>query len=374
MLSDVCIKDYDELNRTSIVQQTAFWSIVKKKIGHDSIAVNFRARKNDLFNDVAIDTHINSDLLVIIKKLNQNDSIAYVPYGPELEPGNEFQGVFLEELSESLRSFLPKDCFMIRYDLCWETFWTKEGSYLDDQGNLTGEPSNRSKEMRLNFNTINWNLRKAETNILPTNTLYLDLQHEIDTILERMKPKTRYNIKLSQNKGVTVRIANLKDLNIWYELYTETARRNGLYLNDLKYFEAILTTKADLTKSPAEVYYLIAEVENKPLAAMFLVISGNRSSYLYGASSDRNRNFMPTYALQWKAICLSKEKGCKEYDMFGVSPGNDVTHPLYGLYKFKTGFGGEIFHSLGCWDYPFDEVKYNIFKSLELRNQGFHMH
>jgi lipid II:glycine glycyltransferase (peptidoglycan interpeptide bridge formation enzyme) len=188
-----------------------------------------------------------------------------------------------------------------------------------------------------------------------------------------MKPKTRYNIKLAQKKGVTVRIADLSDLSIWYSLYTETANRNGLYLNDIKYFKAILTTKADTTKSPADVYYLIAEIDNKPLAAMFLIITGNRSSYLYGASSNINRNYMATYALQWFAIRLSKEKGCKEYDMFGISPNKDVTHPLYGLYRFKTGFGGQIFHGLGCWDYPFDHEKYNIFKSIEIRNQGFHI-
>lgn len=373
MLSDVYRKDIDELYKTSIVQQTAFWSIVKRKIGQDSIAMNFKSKKSNLYNDVISDSTINSDLLVIIQQVNNTDSIAYVPYGPELEPENEFQGVFLEELSECLRSFLPKNCFMVRYDLYWESFWTRDSSFIDNQYNSFAEPSIKSQEIRFNFNTINWNLRKSETNILPTNTLYLDLQPELNTILERMKPKTRYNIKLSHKKGVTVRTADLNDLNVWYSLYTETANRNGLYLNDIKYFEAILTTEADKTKSPAEVYYLIAEFDNKPLAAMFLILSGNRSSYLYGASSNINRNYMATYALQWFAIRLSKEKGCKEYDMFGISPNNDITHPLYGLYKFKTGFGGEIFHSLGCWDYPFDQEKYNIFRSIERRNQGFHI-
>ena len=95
--------------------------------------------------------------------------------------------------------------------------------------------------------------------------------------------------------------------------------------------------------------------------------------YLYEASSSSNRNFMATYALQWHAIRMSKEKGCKEYDMFGISPNNDASHPLYGLYKFKTGFGGELYQSLGCWDYPFDEEKYNIFKNVERRNQGYHI-
>ncbi len=63
---------------------------------------------------------------------------------------------------------------------------------------------------------------------------------------------------------------------------------------------------------------------------------------------------MPTYALQWEAIKIAKEYGCTEYDMFGVSPGPDHSHPMYGLYQFKTGFGGELFHHLGCWDYLLD--------------------
>jgi len=373
MLSEVLKKDIDELYKTSIVQQTAFWSLVKRKTGCETIAINFKSKKSHLFHDAVADYDINSDLLVIIMQVNKHDCIAYVPYGPELEPDNEFQGLFLEELSECLRSFLPANCFMIRYDLCWEVFWTGDNAYFDNKGNLLDVPSIKSQELRLNINTLNWNLRKAQTNILPTNTLYISLVADLNSILDRMKPKTRYNIKLSQKKGVTVRMADISDLHIWYHLYSDTAQRNGLYLNDIKYFEAILTTRADSTKSPAEVYYLIAEYEKTPLAAMFLIISGQRGSYLYGASSNINRNYMATYALQWEAIKISKEKGCIEYDMFGISPKNDIAHPLHGLYQFKTGFGGEIFHSLGCWDYFFDKAKYQLFMSMELLNPGFHI-
>ena len=373
MLKNVYKKDIAELYKTPILQQTAFWSIVKNKIGQKSIAVNFKLNKSSVYSNIISDKIINSDILVIIQYLNKTDCIAYVPYGPELEPENEFQGVFLEELSECLRSFLPNNCFMIRYDLCWKVYWAKEFNTFTENDNLQTAPSVKTQEFRLNFSTINWNLRKASSNILPTNTLFLDLQPDISSILEKMKPKTKYNIKLSQRKGVVVRIADLKDINNWYELYTETAQRNGILLNDIKYFKAILTAKSDKTKSPADVYYLIAELDNKPLAAMFLVISAHRGSYLYGASSNNHRNYMPTYALQWEAIKLSKEKGCKEYDMFGISPNADNSHKLYGLYKYKTGFGGEIFHSLGCWDYPIDNDKYNVYKSIELNSQGFHI-
>lgn len=373
MLSDVRIKEIDELFKTPIVQQTAFWSKVKNKLGSNTIAVNFKSGTNSLFNDVSINGTLNSDILIVIQYVSRTECIAYVPYGPELEPDAELQGKFLEELSESLRSFLPKHCIMIRYDLCWESYWANDDDFFDYEGNWLGEPGTHVQEFRFNFNTINWNFKKTQSNILPANTIYLDLKPDNNLILGRMKPKTRYNINLSIRKGVHVRKAGMESLHIWYALYKETALRNNILINDIKYFEAILTAKADDTNSPAEVKLLIAELDNTPLAAMFLIISGSRGSYLYGASTGILRNYMATYALQWEAIKISKEKGCTEYDMFGISPNSDSSHPLYGLYKFKIGFGGNIFHGLGCWDYPLDIEKYNNFKIFELRSQGFHL-
>lgn len=369
MLTDIRRKDIAELYRTPILQQTAFWSIVKRKVGQQSVAMNFKINRRSVFAASEADAWIHSDILVIIRPLSKDACMAYVPYGPELMPDNEFQGMFLEELSECLRPFLPKNCCLIRYDLCWEVYWAKEKSPTV-LGDVWGtEPAVRTQEMRLNFRTINWNLRKAYSNNLPTNTMFIDLQPDLETILERMKPKTRYNIRLSQRKGVVVRRGDRRDLPLWYALYTETANRNGIVLNDIRYFEAILTAKSDKTKSPAEVFFLIAELDHQPLAALILVISAHRGSYLYGASSSHHRQVMPAYALQWEAIRISKEKGCKEYDLFGISPGAEQTHQMYGLYRFKNGFGGELFQSLGCWDYPLDQNQYLQFKQLELNNR-----
>ncbi len=116
-----------------------------------------------------------------------------------------------------------------------------------------------------------------------------------------------------------------------------------------------------------------SEWNSEPLAAMFLIISDKRNSYLYGASAAKHRNVMATYALQWEAIQLAKAKNCTEYDMFGTSPTPDPTHPMYGLYKFKSGFGGNLFHSLGCWDYPLLQKPYEMYKAFESQAAGFHM-
>ena len=356
------------------MQQTAFWSDVKAQLGAGTLGVNFKARQSDLFHRSTEDkTIISSDILAVIRQIDRYHSIAYIPYGPELEPSEEFQGMFLEELSESIRPFLPKDCILIRYDLCWQSYWAKDEEHFDENGIWKGQPDSLSQEFRFNFNTHRWNFKKAYFNILPSNTIYLDLTQDADAILRKMKSKTRYNIRLSARKGVEVKTMGLDGLDIWYELYKETAARNHLFLNDIKYFEAVLRAKTDTSRSPADVRLLIAEWEGMPLAAMFLVMTANRGSYLYGASSSQHRNLMPTYALQWEAIQLSKANGCTEYDMFGISPSPDPSHPLYGLYKFKAGFGGEIYHSLGCWDYPLDEEKYALFRVSEINSQGYHL-
>jgi len=374
MLTYIQNKEIEQLYTTPIVQQTAFWSVVKKKLGATTLAINFNSRKSDLYNiPQSEDDVIVSDVLVIVRYIDQNHSIAYVPYGPELQPDDEFQGLFLEELSECIRSFLPKNCIMIRYDLCWESYWAKEQNYFDPDGNWIGEPQISTQEMRFNFNTVNWNFKKTSSNILPSNTIYVDLNKDIDEILATMKPKTRYNIGLAERRGIVVKSSGIENIDIWYKLYQETAQRNHILTNDIKYFRAVLSAKTNDMRSPAEVKLLIAEYNNQPLAAMFLIITGNRGTYLYGASSSENRNLMATYALQWEAIKISKASGCTEYDMFGVSPNPDPKHPLYGLYRFKTGFGGEIYHSLGCWDYPLDVEKHRHLIALELLEQGYHL-
>lgn len=373
MIADIEDKEIKQIYRTSIIQQTSYWSEVKKLQGVDSKAFNFKAKASDLFAGTQDESYFVGDLLILIQALDADSCIAYVPYGPEIEPSEESQGYFLEQLSESLRSFLPKNCIMIRYDLSWESHWAKDDDCYDLHGNWLGVPDKKIQEIRLNFNTEHWNLKKANTDILPSNTIFMDLKKDADVLLGGMKSKTRYNIQLSKRKGVKVRSLGMESLAIWYELYRQTAVRNNFFLHDISYFKIVLSAKANDTLSPADVYLLVAEVEGMPLSAMFLVVSANRGTYLYGASATDNRNYMASYALQWRAMEIAKEKGCTEYDFFGIAPQADPSHPMYGLYRFKSGFGGTVYHRLGCWDYPLDKDKYKYYISMEFKNQSYHL-
>lgn len=373
MFSHVYLKEIEEVFRTPIIQQTAFWSEVKGRLGVKSIAVNIRIRKSDFDPEAGPFEYIMADMLVLLQQVSEQYCYAYVPYGPEIDPGEELRGTFLEQVSEQMRSFLPASCIMIRYDLSWESFWANDPDCISEEGSWLGPPTVNSQEFRFNFGTELWNLKKAGSNILPSNTIFVNLKDDSNTLLARMKPKTRYNIGLSLRRGVEVRMAGLDELPLWYALYAETATRNNFYLHDIEYFRVVLTARANDTQSPADVFLLIAEHNKLPLAAMFLVISGHRATYLYGASSGESRQFMATYALQWKAMELAQHCNCNEYDMFGISPASDPSHPMYGLYRFKTGFGGEQYHGMGCWDYPLIEDVYLYFTSVEMKQQGYHL-
>lgn len=356
---------------TPIVQQTSFWSKVKERLGLVSSAYEFKVRNRDIYEGVGGFSCTNADFILFFQYLNQEDYLAYVPYGPEVEPSENNQGAFLEELSEILKSYLPKNCIALRYDLNWESHWCKEEDF-DEDGTWIGLPKSEFQEIKLNYGTCNRNLRKANTNILPASTIVLDLTQKESDLLQRMKPKTRYNIKLALRKGVEVRSMGIEGLKIWYDLYHETALRNGLFINDYLYFETMFASKMEGEDNEVKVQLLVAYYDGIPLSAMFLVLSSYRATYLYGASSSQMRNVMSTYALQWKAIQIAKANNCFEYDMFGIAPSPNPSHPMYGLYKFKQGFGGEIYHQLGCWDYPIEEDKYNYFSACEMNMQGYY--
>lgn len=365
-------KEIQSIKSTNIVQQTAFWARVKYQQGLQPLAFTISATDDLLDPTKKGSRKIQDDLLVFIRYISTDSCFAYVPYGPKVQPDYENYGLFLEELSEVLKPHLPAGCFLIRYDLPWESQWAKESDYYDEKGSWKGLPSVNNQEFRLNFKTHNWNLLKSPSDILPTNTFFLDLNQNEDRLMQRMKPKTRYNIRLSLRKGIAVKEYGMDKLDHWFEIYKETALRNNITLHHKEYFRSVLSQQKNNESGKVQTRLLMADLDGEYLAALFLILSKNRGTYLYGASSSQKRNYMATYALQWEAIRLAQQAGCKEYDMFGAAPNANSAHPLYGLYRFKSGFGGHLFHRMGCWDYPINQSDYQSFKALEYTNQSYH--
>ena len=351
-------KPATKLIATRLLQQTTFWSKVKSRLGWSALAC-----------DMKVDGIPSGDLLLLQREVSPGVSIAYAPFGPELLPDNDQRGLYLSVLSSELKELLDPSCMFIRWDLPWESPYSEDEDRFDDKGNWLGPPETRLRELRMNWGVTGSAVRKAPTDILPPDTIIIDLNREESQILAEMKPKTRYNTRLSFRRGVHVRHGKASDLDIWMKLYEQTARRNEIVYHDRRFFEALLVQRCH----DATVHLLIAEKQSIPLAAMFLSISADRATYLYGASSDEGRSLMAPYALQWTAIKESKQHGCHSYDLFGVAPGPNPEHPLYGLYRFKAGFGGEMIHRQGSWDYPYDSRSYGYYIAQESTAKGFHL-
>jgi lipid II:glycine glycyltransferase (peptidoglycan interpeptide bridge formation enzyme) len=193
--------------------------------------------------------------------------------------------------------------------------------------------------------TWNLKLRTSPQNIQPPRTLIINIKDDVDAIMAKMKQKTRYNIRLAEKKGVTVRAWD--DIVSFHKMMLVTGGRDGFGVHSLEYYRRAY--KLFHPKGMCEL--LVAEFEGNPLAALFVARNGNRAYYLYGASTEEERNRMPTYLLQWEAMKWAKSRGCEEYDLWGVPDEDEATleanfekrhDGLWGVYRFKRGFGGEL--------------------------------
>ncbi len=345
-------KDASDLLPTDILFQTTFWSHVKSEMG-------WKAHAFDLTSSGP-----EGDVLVLTRSFADGVTAAYVPQGPEHSPRPEHYGLFLEDLSVALAGQLDPAVSFIRYDLPWES------QYSSDAGNDTpgqawvGRPETRLRELRMNFGTKSWSLRKAPLDLTVADTLILDLGGSEEEILSRMKSKTRYNIRLAERRGVRVFTASVDMLPTFYDLYRQTAQRNGFPPSDFNHFSALFSAVARRPDS-SEIHFLLSAHSEVVLAGAIIAISGCAATYLFGASSSKNRNLMGSYAVQWEAIRLARARGCRTYDMGAVPPANDPYHPFHGMYRFKAGFGGRIIHRSGSWDYPLDATAYTRFRNAE---------
>ncbi len=189
------------------------------------------------------------------------------------------------------------------------------------------------------------------------NTFLLDLSKSEDRLLAEMKQKTRYNIRLASRQEVSVRLGGVHDFDLLYRMYAETSVRDGFAIRNSAYYHDAWGSfiQAGLAQP------LIAQVNESPVAALIVYKYADTALYMYGMSRDQHRQKMPNYLLQWEAIRWAKQHGCKTYDFWGAPETIDPEDPLWGLYRFKSGFGARFVCSLGAWDYVAKPFLYWIY-------------
>ncbi len=190
--------------------------------------------------------------------------------------------------------------------------------------------------------------RYAGQQIQFKNTVLLDLTPSEADLLAAMKPKWRYNIRLAGRRGVSVRPGAEADLPAFFRLYATTSRRDGFLIRPEAYYLAAWRRFLQANRAAL----LLACVNSTPVAGLMLFFSGQAAWYMYGASDNESRNLMPNHLLQWEAVKTAKARGCTTYDMWGAPDVFDETDSMWGVYRFKTGFGGLTRRGLGAYDYP----------------------
>jgi lipid II:glycine glycyltransferase (peptidoglycan interpeptide bridge formation enzyme) len=280
--------------------------------------------------------------------------LAYVPKGPvaDFSDLSLCQTLFdaLHQRCRSQRAIMVK----IEPDL-----------YLDDASEETKDGG-----------SLPWaehGFRPGTQTIQPRRTVLLDLTQGEELLLKRMKSKTRYNIRLAGRKGVQVRAGEGEDIHAFTQLMALTGERNDFGVHTPDYYERAyaLLARAGMAR------LFMATYEGQPVAGVMVFVCGQKAWYMYGASGHEHRERMPNYALQWAAIRWARAQRCRTYDLYGIPDEDEETleaqfterhDGLWGVYRFKRGFGGQIVRSVGAYDAVYNAPLYWLYhRALSLR-------
>ncbi len=197
--------------------------------------------------------------------------------------------------------------------------------------------------------------------IQPRYVFRLDIKNKTeDELFKNLHQKTRYNIRLARKKGVVVKEGTREDLKIFHKIMIETGARDGFIIRPLEYFEKMYDELG-----PEHMKLLLAYHDDKVISGVIPIMYGNKTWYLYGASSNSYRNLMPNYLLQWEMIKIALDRKDDVYDLRGVSGVVDENHPQYGLYRFKKGFGAEFTEFIGEVYISFKPFVNSLYKTSE---------
>lgn len=191
------------------------------------------------------------------------------------------------------------------------------------------------------------------------DTMRSEIAADDDAQLAAMRSKTRYNVRLAERRGVRVRRGGAELLADFHALYVETGRRQGFGLRAEAYYRDAWTSLLQAGRATV----ILAEHEGRPLAGVLPARFGDTAWYLYGASASEGREHMAAYAAQHESLRWAREVGCRHYDWWGGPARLERDDPLYGVYRFKRGFGAVWAPQLGAWDFPARRVRHGLYRS-----------
>ena len=319
-----------KLDRVTDVTDVAAWTTIEQSLGADVLQSwwwgDLKARHGWTPRRLAVldaDGQPCAAAQILFRHVGPV-SVAYAPRGPAAAPDAPDAPDALSALTVGIDQ------------LCWRARSVAaliEPSSCDlalpSQGSLAWEPT--------------------DVLLQPRRTIKVRVDRPDDDLLAAMKPKTRYNVRLATRRGVVVRRGSIDDLPAFYAMLAETSMRDRFGIHEIEYFRDMLDVFGD------DAALLLAELDGEPAAGALVVRHGTEAVYMYGASATRLQRHMAAYLIQFEAMRWARSIGCVIYDLWGIPDddagpesgqddgrGPNVRAGLWGVYRFKQGFGGEV--------------------------------
>jgi peptidoglycan pentaglycine glycine transferase (the first glycine) len=203
--------------------------------------------------------------------------------------------------------------------------------------------------------------RRSSAPVQFPNTMVTDLTAGADAIRAAMHPKTRYNVGLARRRGVTLRHVGADGCDAFFGLYVATGARARFGVRPRDYYVDVWRRFLDASRATV----ILAEREGQALAGVIPIVFGRTAWYLYGASADTGREHMAPYLAQWESIRWAIARGCTRYDWWGAPTRLDPRDPLWGVFRFKQGFGATWVEQVGAWDLPVRRLRCAVYDRLD---------
>jgi lipid II:glycine glycyltransferase (peptidoglycan interpeptide bridge formation enzyme) len=330
------VQDRDQWNRfveaasTGYITQTFEWADLSDNLGSDILRLG-----------ALEDGELRGAMIVLVSKMAPLGlPYLYVPRGPVVD----------DPRSPAMRALVDEARRLAR----------KRGAFM-----LKIEPNVPDADPEWSAALSELGFRRNPYATHPRRSWVVDVRPTEQQLLANMKMTWRYNVRAAERKGVHIREATSQaDIDTWYGLYQETARRDGFFIHPKEHYAKVL----HLYRERGAAVQFLAEVEGEAIAGLVVCRCGPVATSMYSASSNRHREKRPNHLLQWTGMRWAKSHGCTLYDFRAIAERLEPAEPDYSLYTYKEGFGGYSVLTLEGHDLPFNAPLYSLYRaSLSLK-------
>lgn len=256
----------------------------------------------------------------------------------------------------------------------------------------------------------------------PRFTFRLNIDRDFEEVYANMHATTRKILNKKNQYNLDIYKGEVKDIPDFYITMEETAEREGLACNPIKYYEQFysILNKHDMSdlyvvkanmKKVKKVYqdrldeidksikeletksfgnkqktenkikeYLnekeklnkdfdvVKEVKEKEvvLSSIITVKYNDKVWTIHGGNTTLLRQLNSNYLLYYTIIKDAHDEGFKVIDFFGTSgnPNPPKDNPIYGIHNFKKRLGGEYTEFIGEYDLITNKLMYELYNII----------